>query len=112
VAGYGGEWDDPDALAEMVVWANEQYAKIAVDTGTDMTFLLEGFCGHGFKADDPSAVCYRGPGNQRWFDDTCIHPNPTGHTRSPTCSWPSPTSSANVDLVVVVDVVVVDPDVT
>jgi lysophospholipase L1-like esterase len=81
LAGYGGEWADPDALAEMVVWANEQYAKIAVDTGSDMIFLLESFCGHGFLADDPSALCYRGPGNERWFDDTCIHPNPVGHTK-------------------------------
>jgi len=79
VAGYGGEWEDPDALADMVIWANEQYMDIAVSTGTDMVFMLESFCGHGFNYDDPSAPCYRGPGTERWFDDTCIHPNPTGH---------------------------------
>ena len=63
----------------MVIWANEQFVKMAVDTGSDVIFLLEEFCGHGFNADDPSAVCYRGPGNATWFDLTCIHPNPTGH---------------------------------
>ncbi len=79
LAGYGGEWEDPDALAEMVIWANEQYMSIAVETGADMIFMLEGFCGHGFHSDDPSAPCYRGPGTERWFDDTCIHPNTRGH---------------------------------
>jgi len=44
-----------------------------------MVFALESFCGHGFHADDPSSVCYRGPGTDTWFDVSCIHPNPTGH---------------------------------
>ena len=44
-----------------------------------MLFLLEEFCGHGFNADNPEAPCYRGPGNENWFDFTCTHPNPTGH---------------------------------
>jgi lysophospholipase L1-like esterase len=79
LAGFGAEWDDPDALAEMVIWANEQFMSIAVETGTDMVFMLEHFCGHGFNADDPSAPCYRGPGAETWFDISCIHPNPTGH---------------------------------
>jgi hypothetical protein len=63
----------------MVVWANEQFVKMAVDTSTDVVFMLEEFCGHGFHADDPTAPCYRGPGQDTWFDLTCIHPNPTGH---------------------------------
>lgn len=79
LAGFDEPVPSPEQLAEMVVWANEQYAKIAVDTGTDMIFLLEEFCGHGFNAGDPSAPCYRGPGADTWFDLTCIHPNPTGH---------------------------------
>jgi hypothetical protein len=29
-----------------------------------MVFLLETFCGHGFKAGDPTAPCYRGPEQQ------------------------------------------------
>lgn len=79
VAGFGGSWDDPVALEDMVVWANEQYARIAVDTGTDMVFMLESFCGHGWAHDDPEAPCYRGPNTPRWMDQTCIHPNPEGH---------------------------------
>ena len=63
----------------MVIWANEQYMRIAVDTHTDMILMLEHFCGHGFHNDDPTTRCYRGPGTERWFDLTCIHPNPTGH---------------------------------
>lgn len=79
LAGFDGEWDDPQALKDMMLWINEQYMAIAADTGTDMLFLLEGFCGHGFRSDDPTAACYRGPGNDNWFDATCIHPDPTGH---------------------------------
>ncbi|MEZ4368246.1 MAG: SGNH/GDSL hydrolase family protein [Kofleriaceae bacterium] len=78
-AGFGDPPPDPAALADMVIWANEQYLKAAVDTGSDMVFMLENFCGHGFHRDDPASPCYRGPGAERWFDDTCIHPNPTGH---------------------------------
>ena len=90
VLGYAAVWtlygivakssQDMNAdMAEMVVWANEQYMAIATETGADMIFLLESFCGHGFNADDPTAPCYRGPGAETWFDLTCIHPNPTGH---------------------------------
>jgi len=79
LAGFGAPWDDPDELAAMVIWANEQYASIAAETGTDMIFMLENFCGHGFYHDHPGAPCYRGPGTDCWFDLTCIHPNPAGH---------------------------------
>ena len=79
LAGFDQPVPAPDQLAEMIVWANEQYMAIATETGADMIFLLESFCGHGFNADDPTAPCYRGPGAETWFDLTCIHPNPTGH---------------------------------
>ncbi|HWB75941.1 MAG TPA: SGNH/GDSL hydrolase family protein [Nannocystaceae bacterium] len=79
LAGFDQPIPAPDELAEMVIWANEQYMEIAVETGSDMIFMLEAFCGHGFNADDPTAPCYRGPGTETWFDLTCIHPNPTGH---------------------------------
>jgi lysophospholipase L1-like esterase len=79
LAGFDQPVPSPAQLADMVVWANEQYVKIAVDTGTDVIFMLEDFCGHGFHNDDPAAPCYRGPNTERWFDLTCIHPNPTGH---------------------------------
>ena len=79
LAGFADPVPSPELLADMVIWANEQFVDIAVDTGTDVVFLLEEFCGHGFNAADPTAPCYRGPGNANWFDLTCIHPNPTGH---------------------------------
>ena len=56
----------------------EQIMKVVVDTKIDMVFLLEHFCGHGYKKDDATLQCYRGPGTEMWFDLSCIHPNPTG----------------------------------
>lgn len=76
LAGFDAPWPDAEPL---VIWANEQYMQIAVETGTDMIFMLEHFCGHGFYNEDPNNRCYRGPNTERWFDLTCIHPNPTGH---------------------------------
>ncbi|MCA9718213.1 MAG: SGNH/GDSL hydrolase family protein [Myxococcales bacterium] len=78
-AGFDMPWEDPDAMNEIAVHANEQFVSIAGETGTDVIFMFEHFCGHGYKADDPAAPCYRGPGSENWFDLTCIHPNPTGH---------------------------------
>jgi lysophospholipase L1-like esterase len=81
-AGLGGfdkPWDNPDDLKALMIWINEQYMDIAVETQTDMIFMLENFCGHGFKADDPTAPCYRGPDSPNYFDLTCIHPTPDGH---------------------------------
>lgn len=76
VGDLGGDW--PDGRAIYLHW-NEQVMNLAVQSGTDMIFMLEHFCGHGFHYDDPTTECYRGPDAERWFDDTCIHPNPTGH---------------------------------
>jgi lysophospholipase L1-like esterase len=72
-------WQDLAAHRALVVWIEEQYLKVAKDTGTDMVFLLESFCGHGYKRADPTSICYRGPGQDLWFDATCIHPNGAGH---------------------------------
>lgn len=79
LAGFDQPVPNPQELTELILWANEQYMSIAVDTDTDMLFLLETFCGHGFGNEDPESPCYRGPGTPRWFDLTCIHPNPEGH---------------------------------
>jgi lysophospholipase L1-like esterase len=79
LAGFGAPWDDPAALADMVIFANEEYMSIAVDNQVDLIFALEEFCGHGFNHEDPSAPCYRGPNTPIWIDFTCIHPNPEGH---------------------------------
>ncbi|MEM6992767.1 MAG: SGNH/GDSL hydrolase family protein [Myxococcota bacterium] len=79
LAGFDQPVPAPDDLADVVVWIQEQYMDIAVSTSTDMVFMFEGFCGHGFNADNPEAPCYRGPGNENWFDFTCTHPNDVGH---------------------------------
>lgn len=78
LAGMDG-WSIGETVQEMVVWANEDYMKTAVDYSADMIFMMEGFCGHGFNYDDPTNRCYRGAGTDLWFDLTCIHPNPEGH---------------------------------
>ena len=79
LAGFDKPVPAPAKLADKVIWANEQYMKMAVETQTDVIFMLEEFCGHGFEANNPGAPCYRGPNQDVWFDLTCIHPNPTGH---------------------------------
>ncbi|MBW2525529.1 MAG: SGNH/GDSL hydrolase family protein [Deltaproteobacteria bacterium] len=76
LAGLSGNWIEG---APAVVHFQEQFMQIAVDTNTDVIFLLENFCGHGFRRGDPSSPCYLGPGTEGWFDLTCTHPNPTGH---------------------------------
>ncbi len=72
-------WQDKQAQEDMVTWTNEQYLKIAVDTQSDLVFMLEQFCGHGYKRNDPNGPCYHGPGQALWFDPTCVHPNAEGH---------------------------------
>jgi lysophospholipase L1-like esterase len=72
-------WQDRQAQKELVVWLEEQYLKVAVDTQTDMIFMLESFCGHGYERNNPAALCYRGPNQALWFDATCIHPSDVGH---------------------------------
>lgn len=79
LAGFDEAWADPQQLETLVIWANEQFMQIAVETGSDLIMMLEHFCGHGYHHDDPNGRCYRGPGTERWFDLSCIHPNPTGH---------------------------------
>lgn len=79
VAGFAESWQDPSEQARLVVYLLEEYMRIAVETGSDLVLFLESFCGHGFHHDDVDAACYRGPDTERWFDLTCIHPNPAGH---------------------------------
>jgi lysophospholipase L1-like esterase len=76
LAGMSGQWPEG---RQAYIRVNEQFVKIAVDTQTDVIFMLENFCGHGFAAANPAGECYRGPGTEIWFDLTCIHPNPKGH---------------------------------
>ncbi len=81
LAGFFDVPEGVDAFREGYVAINERFVDIAVRTRTDAFFLFEQFCGHGFFHDDPTNPCYRGPGAERWFDDTCIHPNPAGHRK-------------------------------
>ena len=66
-------WADPQALRDIMIWLNEQYVALAVESRTDVVFMLENFCGHGFHNNDPASPCYRGPNTPRWLDDTCVH---------------------------------------
>lgn len=70
------EWPD---LRAVYTHVNQEMARVAADTGTDMVFLNEHFCGHGFLAGDATNECYRGAGSSIWFDFTCTHPTPEGH---------------------------------
>jgi len=74
--GFGGAIPE---IRDAYVYINEAFLEISVETGTDSIFMLEQFCGHGFRADDPDNECYRGPDAGTWFDPTCIHPNTEGH---------------------------------
>lgn len=75
-------FDPIESLGDVLLvigWVEDQYARIAQDTGSDFIFMFEEFMGRGFLHADPTAPGYRGPGGQTWFDLTCIHPTPTGH---------------------------------
>lgn len=74
--GLSGTWLDG---VPAIYHFEEQFMKIAVETQTDMIFLLETFCGHGYHNTDTASQCYRGADAPRWFDVTCIHPTPEGH---------------------------------
>jgi lysophospholipase L1-like esterase len=79
LAGFDANPTDPTLLTDVMAHINVEYAALAAETSTDLVFMFEGFCGHGFHADDPASPCYRGPDQEIWFDLTCIHPSPTGH---------------------------------
>lgn len=74
--GLSGNWL---VGADALLLTSERFMQTAVTHQVDMIFTLEAFCGHGFRADDPTGQCYRGPDAEVWFDFTCIHPTPAGH---------------------------------
>jgi hypothetical protein len=45
----------PDALADAMLWTHEPYGNTAVETGTDMVFMLQGFRDRGVHNDNPRA---------------------------------------------------------
>ena len=81
----GADWIGMDkALVDPVFlaaagWMMEEYMRIAVETGTDMVFLGEHSCGHGYTYDQSTGRCYRGPDAELWLDVTCMHPSAAGH---------------------------------
>ncbi len=84
VVGLCGDWPEGRAPA---IYMNENYMRIAVETRTDMIFMLENFCGHGWESDNPEGQCYLGPDTPRWIDITCIHPTPEGHQAIADMFW-------------------------
>ena len=78
--------DDP-FLEEIIIWLESQYFELAKRYDFDMLFMQENFCGHGFHNDNPDGRCYLGPNTERWFDNTCLHPNPTGHAKIAELFW-------------------------
>lgn len=69
---------DP-VFQSIIADAQREYLEIAIDTGTDLLFLGEMFCGHGYARDDTTHRCYRGPSAELYLDLTCEHPSADGH---------------------------------
>ena len=64
---------------ELVGWWQEQTLALAIETGSDMIFMGEAFCGHGSNYDSTTGRCYRAADAAVWYDFTCEHPNDLGH---------------------------------
>ncbi|MEB2313335.1 MAG: SGNH/GDSL hydrolase family protein [Sorangiineae bacterium] len=75
-AGLSGQYL---AAAGLITQIREKYMQIASETGTDMIFMGEDFCGRGYHSKDAGGQCYRGPNTPNWFDISCIHPTNDGH---------------------------------
>lgn len=69
------------AGAPALAYFQERLLEMVIRHGHDLVFSQELFCGHGFRNEDPESPCYLGPDTDRWFDGTCIHPNPLGHEK-------------------------------
>ncbi len=78
-AAAGSGIDSFTPVLDLIAQGNETILDIAEDNGVEVVFTRERLCGHGWDSADPTAPCYRGPGNANWFDGSCVHPNPTGH---------------------------------
>ncbi len=76
VVGISGQVDSVVLATQLL---NTAWAEIAVETQTDILFMNESFCGHGYGREDEDGPCYRGPDAELWFDPSCIHPAPLGH---------------------------------
>lgn len=66
--------------AELAIQWEQALLTLAVDTDIDVAFMGETFCGHGYNWDDTAGRCYRGGDPNIYFDVSCEHPSPYGHT--------------------------------
>ncbi len=66
-------------IAELIAFEQVEHLKIATETQTDMIFLGEAFCGHGYNLSRADGRCYRDADAELWFDASCFHPNNAGH---------------------------------
>ncbi len=64
---------------ELVLHWQESLLDLSVETGIDVVFLGENFCGRGYNWDDETGRCYRGGDPTNYLDATCEHPSPDGH---------------------------------
>jgi len=69
---------DPLTHDLAIAW-QEEVAALASETGSDLVFMGEHFCGHGYNYADATGRCYRGGVSEVWYDLTCMHPSAAGH---------------------------------
>ena len=65
--------------AELAIQWQEALLNLAVETGIDVVFMGENFCGHGYNWDDGAGRCYRDGDPNIYFDASCEHPSSYGH---------------------------------
>lgn len=65
--------------AELAIQWQEAVIALSVETGIDVAFMGEAFCGHGYNWDDTTGRCYRGGDSDIYFDASCEHPTKYGH---------------------------------
>lgn len=65
--------------AELAIQWQESLLALSVETGIDVAFMGETFCGHGYNWDDTTGRCYRGGDPNIYFDASCEHPTKYGH---------------------------------
>ena len=65
--------------AELAIQWQESLLDLSVETGIDVAFMGENFCGHGYNWDDTTGRCYRGGDSNIYFDASCEHPTAYGH---------------------------------
>ncbi len=65
--------------AELAIQWQESLLALSAETGIDVAFMGETFCGHGYNRDDTTGRCYRGADPALYFDASCEHPSSDGH---------------------------------